>query len=394
MSNIDSSLISLLNQKKAVIKTQSVKGNELIFSKSLKTDNTITCNTLRCDNIDIDPSQPTIIKNAQITASIINSTSIGIHKHSKAKFTEIVIDTLNESKKLESFKLNGDIVIQDSSDNIRQLYCENPFTIKSSNNLIIDTSKYLTLIAQNDIKFITSSNIEFFSTKINLNTSQFDLNSKFTILNNHNVTSYNNASVVLYGGMSIQKDINIYGKTNLLNSGSNTLNVYGDSIFHKNLNILNNVIIYNNTHIYNTLSVNGHFNNIKTSTLNNLNIYGFTNIYNETDSINSNTGSFITKGGISIAKNPNSYGINTLYNETDSINSNTGSLIINGGTSIKKNLNVNGNINFSNTIKDTFNVYSNSIFHTQLNSNRLISNFTTIKDNLNVNGNINQCIFR
>ena len=48
-----------------MLKTQSLKGNEVILNKSFRTDNTITCNTLRCDNIDIDPSQPTIIKNAQ-----------------------------------------------------------------------------------------------------------------------------------------------------------------------------------------------------------------------------------------------------------------------------------------------------------------------------------------
>ena len=70
---MDPSLISLITQKKNVIKSTSIKGSEYIINKSIKTDNDLTCDTLRCNNIDIDPTQPTIITNAEINKSKINS---------------------------------------------------------------------------------------------------------------------------------------------------------------------------------------------------------------------------------------------------------------------------------------------------------------------------------
>ena len=70
--NIDHSLVSLINQKKNSIKSFLIKGVELTCSKSIKTESNITCDTLMCNNIEIDDTVPTIINNAEINKSIIN----------------------------------------------------------------------------------------------------------------------------------------------------------------------------------------------------------------------------------------------------------------------------------------------------------------------------------
>ena len=52
---MDSSLTTLLNQKKNVFKTLTLRASELTIGKSIKTDSNVTCNRLICDVIEINP---------------------------------------------------------------------------------------------------------------------------------------------------------------------------------------------------------------------------------------------------------------------------------------------------------------------------------------------------
>ena len=388
---MEPSLISLITQKKNVIKSTSIKGSEYVINKSIKTDNDLTCDTLRCNNIDIDPTQPTIITNAEINKSKINSTTIGLSKHTKGKFTDIVIEALTENKRVESFKLNGDILIEEALniDNERQIFSKNPFKIKSSRNLLLESSTYLNLLSYNDIKFSTSNTIECLSNKININTSNFDINSKLLIINDTNVTSKTEASVVLQGGMAIQKDLHVYGNTNLLYTGDTALNVYGKSTFHTDLSVMNNLTVGNSTQIGKDIRIEGTLYTQGGSSFTDLSITGILSIENSTNSTHPSIGSVKTLGGLGVQRDVCINGITTLYNENESINNSTGSLIARGGVYIEKNLNVNSNVNISNT-NNMLNVYSKSSFRNLLDIHNTLNVYgdSHFNANLNVLNNI------
>ena len=53
---MDSDLLSIISQKKNALKTLSVKDTELNSSKSIKINGDMTCNTVFCDNIEINPT--------------------------------------------------------------------------------------------------------------------------------------------------------------------------------------------------------------------------------------------------------------------------------------------------------------------------------------------------
>ena len=79
---MDSSLLTLLNQKKSVFKTLSLKASELSLTKSFRTDSNITCNRLICDVIEINPGVRQELKDVDIIDSSINSTEIGTEEPS------------------------------------------------------------------------------------------------------------------------------------------------------------------------------------------------------------------------------------------------------------------------------------------------------------------------
>ena len=77
--------ISLLNRKKSLLNSITLKENEIEFSKDINSDR-ITCAKLICDDIEINNSGETEINNAIITNSKINNTTIGTTTPSKGIF--------------------------------------------------------------------------------------------------------------------------------------------------------------------------------------------------------------------------------------------------------------------------------------------------------------------
>ena len=75
---MDSDLTSLLNQKKTAIKTLSLSGSNLNFSKSVNITGDLQCSKIICDYIDINPTgNKSSISDSIITNSTIDSTPIG-----------------------------------------------------------------------------------------------------------------------------------------------------------------------------------------------------------------------------------------------------------------------------------------------------------------------------
>ena len=377
--NIDSSLVALLTQKKNSIKSFSIKGVELTCSKSMKTDSNVTCDTLICNNIEIDDSAPTIINNAQINKSIINSTSIGLKKASKGKFTKLEINTQTTSDKLELFKLNGDIQVNDTAGLIsnfptRGLYSVNPYIIKSSQNLLLKSSTYLNLFSNKGFNFNTTNGVmEFMSNKININTTNFDLNSQINILNTTD-SNKTTGSTIFNGGILVKKNINVLGNINI----------------EKDLNVQNNLTVGNSTRIGKDIEIEGTLKLGGGSNFQDIIISGIIDSSNSDDSVNINSGAIKTTGGIGLSKNLNVGGVTTIHNTIDSHNLNNASLIVKGGSSIHKNLNVYGNINIFGIGEESLRVYGNSIIDNNLyvKNNLKVGNNTIIGKDIEIEGTI------
>ena len=377
--NIDSSLLALLTQKKNSIKSFSIKGVELTCSKSMKTDSNVTCDTLICNNIEIDDSAPTIINNAQINKSIINSTSIGLKKASKGKFTKLEINTQTTSDKLELFKLNGDIQVNDTAGLIsnfptRGLYSVNPYIIKSSQNLLLKSSTYLNLFSNKGFNFNTTNGVmEFMSNKININTTNFDLNSQINILNTTDSNKIT-GSTIFNGGILVKKNINVLGNINI----------------EKDLNVQNNLTVGNSTRIGKDIEIEGTLKLGGGSNFQDIIISGIIDSSNSDDSVNINSGAIKTTGGIGLAKNLNVGGVTIIHNTINSHNLNNASLVVKGGSSIHKNLNVYGNINIFGIGEESLRVYGNSIIDNNLyvKNNLKVGNNTIIGKDIEIEGTL------
>ena len=360
---MDSDLISIISQKKNAIKTLSLKGTELKSSKSIKIDGDVTCNTVFCDNIVINPTgKKTEIKDAIITESSLDSTPIGSIDPSIAFVTQLnILSTINgnESKGINT---DGDIYISNTDEKLRNIISINPLKISSAKDVTLLSAKKITIQSDEnmcDIKSLTQ--IDLSAILLNINTSQVISRGYIKIQNTLDSNSINSGCLVINGGMGISKNISIGGDTN----------IFG------NLNVVNTNCFVD---IKGTLSVG---KNIFTS--------GCYIIYNTTNSSSINTGSFITNGGIGIAKNTNiggniNVGGNSIIQGTyESNNIQTGSLVLGGGIGIAKNINIGGNIN----------VGGNSIIQGTYESNNIqtgslvLGGGIGIAKNTNIGGNIN-----
>ena len=164
------------------------------------------------------------------------------------------------------------------------------------------------------------SNDLFVSRDVQINRNLI-LGNKLTSNGTVIINDTSNSSLILFGGMSVGKDVVISG----------------ESTFTGSLNISNR-ILYQNHSIYET---NGNFN--------------ITRINNSIPLIinqNNITLQSVILNGISILndnaifqKNVNVNGVITINNTQTSSNSSTGSLVINGGLGLNGNLNMNGDLN-------------------------------------------------
>ena len=382
---MDSSLITLLNQKKTVLKTQSLRASELIFNKSLKTDSNVTCNRLICDVIEINPGTRQELKEVDITESSINSTDIGLEEPSVANFSKLEIKSFSSPE--DSFKTDGDIHISGTFLDIeRQLKSDNPFklnmlstlTLQSNDEMILDSSQNLKLKSLKSIYL--NSNVS-----MDINTKQLNIYSKIFSNDTTDSSNSNNGSIIVKGGLGINKNLCVGGNINILNPTENCLFLHGGMYIKKNINIEGSI-------------------NVKDTDTNNLNVGGSAfiiknmNIYEHLNVLGNNINSTIINGGIIIKKNINTYD-NLIVNKNTIIKD---SLNVFKNTIIQKNLNVlndstiNNNLNVLNdsTIHKNLNVLSDSTIHKNLNvlsdstihNNLNILNDSTINNNLNVKG--------
>ena len=339
--------ISLLNRKKALLNSMSLKGNEIEFTKDINSDS-ITCAKLICDDIEINNSGETEIDNALITNSKIDNTTIGITTPAKGIFNKFQLKTSGSLN--TSFIIDSDITISNLkfTDQERTINSINPLKLFSNQYLSFDTNQYIlvnsagyiNLSSRADINLSTSKNIVFNSNNLDIKSPSFNIYGR-TIFNNISDSSdFISSSIISKGGIAIYKNLNIQGH-----------------------------IISNNS----------------------------------IDTTNINNGSLILKGGASIQKNIiigkdiNIFGKSFIYNSTNSSDLYTGSSINYGGSVIKKNCYIGGNVNFiDNHDSNAFNIFSKSYFNNTVNVNSDIiiqglANFNnlTVQNNLNSHGNSN-----
>ena len=422
---MDPILEKILISKQTAIKSLSLNGNELTINKSVLVKGDNTCNKLTCNSIEVKSTgNKTMINNAIITKSTLDSTPIGIIIPASGKFTKVVIESSSSGDSSQSFKCDGDITIFNTDKQTRFINClSNPLNIKTNEHLILTSQKKLDLFTT-DTNFITNT--------FNINTSLITSTGYLHITNNTNSTSLTDGSLIVDGGIAISKNItlggsinslintpnNIKGSLNVENnistSGSlivnntnhnNALNVNGGVIIKKNVNIYDSLTLHNNINILNN---NNSTNIIQGSTIikNNLTVYNNLNILqnintkgtfllnNNTDSTSSYNGALVVNGGVGIKKNINIDGNSQIkgnfisINITDSTDINSGSMIIYGGVSIAKNLNVGKNTSISGSlqINGNCNILNNEeSINTQTGS--LVTNGgVAIKKNLNING--------
>jgi len=138
---MDPVLEKVLVSKQSAIKTLTLSGNELTISKSLSIKGDATCNKLTCNSIEIRATgNKTLINDAIITKSTLDSTPIGIKVPASGKFTKIVIESSSEGNSDQAFKLDGDITIFNSDKQTRFINClSNPLNIKTNKYLVLNS---------------------------------------------------------------------------------------------------------------------------------------------------------------------------------------------------------------------------------------------------------------
>ena len=398
---MDTSLITLLNQKKNVFKTFSMKASELTVSKSLKTDSNITCNRLICDIIEINPGVRQELKEVDITDSSINSTEIGLEEPSIAKFTKIEIDSL--STPTEAFKTDGDIHVSGRFLNEeRKFKSDNPYKLDMLSSLNINSLENMSLTTDKNLNIIVAESIELKSNiLLNINTNKIAINSQTDFLNTNESNSFDNGSLVIKGGVAIQKNLNIASNFNILSKNEISFTCNGGVLIDKNLNLNGKFNLFNSDE--NSLNLDGGMNIKK-----NINLNGKFNLFN------SDENSLFLQGGIYIKKNINIEGnLNVLDTNNNNLNVggqaiiqknasvggilkllNTGedSLTVNGGILIQKNANIHGNLNLLQTanikgglsIEGTTNMTSINIQNNATINDSIIIKKNTIIGNLNL----------
>ena len=161
------------------------------------------------------------------------------------------------------------------------------------------------------------------------------------ITSTDNSISPSTGALVVEGGSGIVKDLYVGG--NLYIYGSN--NVTGNSNLIGLVNITNTIdstsistgsmVINGGCSIYKNLNVGGNINGNFIGTIS-------TNTINSTSV---STGSIVVNGGIGIQKDVYIGGVSHFLNTTQSTNINTGSIVVNGGIGIGQNVNIGQNLN-------------------------------------------------
>ena len=403
---MDSDLISIISQKKNAIKTFSVKGTELNSSKSIKINGDMTCNTVYCDNIEINPTgKKTEIKDAIITESSLDSTPIGLTEPSTAYVTQLnVLSTINGNES-QGINIDGDINISNTDEKLRNIISINPLKISSTQDVTLLSTKKISIQSDENMCDIKSSTqIDLSSIFLNVNTNYINSRGFISIQNTLDSNSINSGSLITKGGMGITKnitiggDINVLGNLNLLNN--NTFSDMKSSLsVTENISTSGFLLVKNTTNSFNTTSgsciINGGIGITKNTNIGgNINVGGNSIIQGTFESHNIQSGSLILSGGIGIAKNTNiggniNVGENSIIQGTQqSHNIQSGSLVLGGGIGIAKNTNIGGNINVggNSIIQGTYqshNIQSGSLV---LGGGIGIAKNTNIGGNINING--------
>ena len=143
-------------------------------------------------------------------------------------------------------------------------------------------------------------------------------------------TTKDDGSVIVEGGVGIEKNTNIGGNGDI----EGTLNVGGVTTVENTTE--------STSKDNGALIVEG-----GTGVEKNLNVGGITTVENTTESTSKDDGALVVEGGTGIEKNLNVGGITTVENTTESTSKDDGALVVEGGAGIEKNLNVGGDTKLS-----------------------------------------------
>ena len=167
----------------------------------------MTCNTVFCDSIEINPTgKKTEIKDAIITESSLDSTPIGLIEPSTAYVTQLnVLSTINGNES-QGINTDGDINISNTDEQLRNIISINPLKISSTKNVTLLSTKKVTIQSEENVCDIKSNSyINMSSVILNINTNHILTNGYISIENTTDSNTINSGSLITKGGMGITK---------------------------------------------------------------------------------------------------------------------------------------------------------------------------------------------
>ena len=236
---MSSSDISFLTKKKTLLNNIKIQEGIINFSKDIQVAS-ITCDKLICDDLESRNTSDTNISNAIITNSQIDNTIIGYTTPNKAIFNTVIIKAAGSLS--NSFKINSDILINNTTfiDQIRNINSINPLRIftpqylqlLSTGVLSIKSSSYINISTDTDINFDIQNKIYFNSNIINIDTSQFYINSQTIFYNSNDSNYFHSASVLFKGGIYLSKNLNLQGHI-FSNNSTDSINIFSGALILK-----------------------------------------------------------------------------------------------------------------------------------------------------------------
>ena len=179
--------------------------------------------------------------------------------------------------------------------------------------------------------------------------STLDVNGITTISCQNEATSTNTASLVVNGGVGIQKSVFVGGNIIIVGNAAATSPTTGSLIVSGGVGIQKSVFVGGNiTIVDNTTSINPTTGSLIVSggvgIQKSVFVGGNITIVDNTTSTNPTTGAFIVSGGVGVQKSVFVGGNITIVGNTAATSPTTGALIVSGGVGVQKSVFVGGNI--------------------------------------------------
>lgn len=212
--------------------------------------------------------------------------------------------------------------------------------------------------------------------------SSSSYNSQFLLTNTIDSVTTTSGSLILSGGVAIQKNLNIAGSSKIYSTTISTSQSTGSLIVSGGVGISGNLNISNTLKLWDGTSsslITCTAGTLKFDSSSQVSQFASTDqvqILSTTSSSDSVTGALIISGGVGIVEKLNIGGSMKcgLSTSTSSTNTTSGSLIVNGGVGISENVNIGGTLKFSSGTP--LSIYSYSAFNLTMRSGNVANDIT------------------